>query len=207
MAHDSIGSVELAARFSARASLFARYGPSTGPRLALASSCERIRYATPFLPTEAFHGVGTMPLHSWLSIVGAAPQTGRFLQKRQFLRCQTARRAVDTQKGLRTILGGVRQPVRDDAIASFRLGTLRPSRPPKAPLSGLLHSFLGGVGTEIQGPVKTEYRRKQQTVCRSWTRLKPTEFLRDIRRKKRLGRKRLRGEVVARTGIEPVFQP
>lgn len=161
MAHDSIGSVELAARFSARASLFARYGPSTGPRLALASSCERIRYATPFLPTEAFHGVGTMQLHSWLSIVGAAPQTGRFLQKRQFLRCQTARRAVDTQKGLRTILGGVRQPVRDDAIASFRLGTLRPSRPPKAPLSGLLHSFLGGVGTgnprtgENQAPTKT----------------------------------------------------
>ena len=52
--NDSIGSVVLAAASSARASLFARYGPSIGPRLALASSCERIRYAITFLPTESF---------------------------------------------------------------------------------------------------------------------------------------------------------
>ena len=52
--HDSIGSVVLAASSSARASLFTRYGPSIGPRLALASSCERIRDAIPFLPTESF---------------------------------------------------------------------------------------------------------------------------------------------------------
>jgi hypothetical protein len=52
--NDSIGSVVLAASSSARASLFARYGPSIGPRLALASSCERIRHAIPFLPTESF---------------------------------------------------------------------------------------------------------------------------------------------------------
>ena len=30
------------------------HGPSIGPRLALASSCERIRDAIPFLPTESF---------------------------------------------------------------------------------------------------------------------------------------------------------
>ena len=52
--NDSIGSVVLAAASSARASLFARYGPAIGPRLALASSCERIRYAITFLPTESF---------------------------------------------------------------------------------------------------------------------------------------------------------
>ena len=52
--NDSIGSVVLAASSSARASLFTRYGPSIGPRLALASSCERIRHAIPFLPTESF---------------------------------------------------------------------------------------------------------------------------------------------------------
>ena len=52
--NDSIGSVVLAAASSARASLFARYGPTIGPRLALASSCERIRYAITFLPTESF---------------------------------------------------------------------------------------------------------------------------------------------------------
>ena len=34
--------------------MFARYGPSIGPRLALALSCERIRHAIPFLPTESF---------------------------------------------------------------------------------------------------------------------------------------------------------
>ena len=44
----------LAASSSARASLFACYGPAIGPRLALASSCERIRDAIPFLPTESF---------------------------------------------------------------------------------------------------------------------------------------------------------
>jgi len=49
-----MGSVVLAAPSSARASLFARYGPSIGPRLARASSCERIRDAIPFLPTESF---------------------------------------------------------------------------------------------------------------------------------------------------------
>jgi hypothetical protein len=37
--------------------LFTRYGPSIGPRLALASSCERIRDAIPFLPTESFRRV------------------------------------------------------------------------------------------------------------------------------------------------------
>ena len=58
--NDSIGSVVLAASSSARASLFARYGPSIGPRLALASSCERIRDAIPFLPTESFRPAGTM---------------------------------------------------------------------------------------------------------------------------------------------------
>ena len=52
--NDSIGSVVLAAASSARASLFARYGPTIGPLLALASSCERIRYAITFLPTESF---------------------------------------------------------------------------------------------------------------------------------------------------------
>jgi hypothetical protein len=52
--NDSIGSVVLAAASSARASLFARYGPTIGPRLALASSCERIRYAITFLPTDSF---------------------------------------------------------------------------------------------------------------------------------------------------------
>ncbi len=52
--NDSIGSVVLAASSSAKASLFTRYGPSIGPRLALASSCERIRDAIPFLPTESF---------------------------------------------------------------------------------------------------------------------------------------------------------
>ena len=52
--NDSIGSVALAAASSARASLFARYGPTIGPLLALASSCERIRYAITFLPTESF---------------------------------------------------------------------------------------------------------------------------------------------------------
>ncbi len=52
-ANDSIGSVVLAASSSSRASLFARYGPPIGPRLALASSCERIRHAIPFLPTES----------------------------------------------------------------------------------------------------------------------------------------------------------
>ena len=52
--NDSIGSVALAAPSSARASLIPRYGPSIGPRLALASSCERIRNAIPFLPTESF---------------------------------------------------------------------------------------------------------------------------------------------------------
>ena len=52
--NDSIGSVVLAASSSARASLFTRYGPSIGPRLALASSCERIRDAITFLPTESF---------------------------------------------------------------------------------------------------------------------------------------------------------
>ena len=52
--NDSIGSVVLAASSSARASLFTRYGPSIGPRLALASSCERICNAIPFLPTESF---------------------------------------------------------------------------------------------------------------------------------------------------------
>jgi len=52
--NDSIGSVVLAASSSARPSLFARYGPSIGPRLAFASSCERIRDAIPFLPTESF---------------------------------------------------------------------------------------------------------------------------------------------------------
>jgi hypothetical protein len=30
------------------------HGPSIGPRLALALSCERIRHAIPFLPTESF---------------------------------------------------------------------------------------------------------------------------------------------------------
>ena len=30
------------------------HGPPVGPCLALASSCERIRYAIPFLPTESF---------------------------------------------------------------------------------------------------------------------------------------------------------
>ena len=52
--NDSIGSVVLAASSSARVSLFTRYGPSIGPCLALASSCERIRDAIPFLPTESF---------------------------------------------------------------------------------------------------------------------------------------------------------
>jgi len=52
--NDSMGSVVLAASSSARASLFTRYGPSIGPRLALALSCERNRDAIPFLPTEAF---------------------------------------------------------------------------------------------------------------------------------------------------------
>ena len=52
--NDAIGPVVLAASSSARASLLARYGPSIGPRLALASSCERIRDAIPFLPTESF---------------------------------------------------------------------------------------------------------------------------------------------------------
>ena len=58
--NDSIGSVVLAASSSARASLLARYGPSIGPRLAHASSCERIRDATPFLPTESFRPAGTV---------------------------------------------------------------------------------------------------------------------------------------------------
>ena len=69
--NDSIGSVVLAASSSARASLFARYGPSIGPRLALASSCERIRDAIPFLPTESFRPVGT------LSSLGAPIQPAR----------------------------------------------------------------------------------------------------------------------------------
>ena len=63
--NDSIGSVVLAASSSAKASLFTRYGPSIGPRLALASSCERIRDAIPSLPTESFRlrpgSRGTMP--------------------------------------------------------------------------------------------------------------------------------------------------
>ena len=51
---NAVGSVVLAASSSAMASLLARYGPSIGPRLALASSCERIRHAIPFLPTASF---------------------------------------------------------------------------------------------------------------------------------------------------------
>ena len=60
--NDSTGSVVLAASSSARASLFPRYGPSIGPRLALASSCERIRDAIPFLPTESFRPAGGLRL-------------------------------------------------------------------------------------------------------------------------------------------------
>ena len=69
--NDSIGSVVLAASSSARASLFTRYGPSIGPRLALASSCERIRDAIPFLPTESFRPARTIQLDRscWLRLL------------------------------------------------------------------------------------------------------------------------------------------
>jgi hypothetical protein len=72
--NDSMGSVVLAAPSSARASLFARYGPSIGPRLARASSCERIRDAIPFLPTESFRLNRTDSIGS---VVLAAPSSAR----------------------------------------------------------------------------------------------------------------------------------
>ena len=48
-ANDAIGSVVLAGSSSERVPLFARYRSPIGPRLALSSSCERIRHAVPFL--------------------------------------------------------------------------------------------------------------------------------------------------------------
>ena len=44
----------MAGSSSARAELLARYGPQNGSRLALASSCERIRHAIPSLPPASF---------------------------------------------------------------------------------------------------------------------------------------------------------
>ena len=52
--NELVGEVVLTASSSARASLFAGYRPSIGPHLALAASCESIRYAVPFFPTESF---------------------------------------------------------------------------------------------------------------------------------------------------------
>jgi hypothetical protein len=72
--NDSIGSVVLAASSSARASLFARYGPTIGPRLALASSCERVRHAIPFLPTKSYR---PSTAWRWARLRGEAPPGGR----------------------------------------------------------------------------------------------------------------------------------
>ena len=56
-------------------------GPSIGPRLALASSCERIRYAIPFLPTESLAEAADLTIHV-LSVETRLPRGFRMNRNR-----------------------------------------------------------------------------------------------------------------------------
>ena len=139
--NDSIGSVVLAAFSSARASLLARYGPSIGPRLALASSCERIRDAIPFLPTESFRPARTIQLDRlcWLrlhpqelrcSLVTGLPSARASLSPR--LAKEFATPSLSSQLNRSGLAGGLRLTLGVDRDLLFR------SRDPVTPLPSLL---------------------------------------------------------------------
>ena len=117
------------------------HGPSIGPRLALASSCERIRDAIPFLPTESFRPARTIQLDRlcWLrllpqelrcSLVTGLPSARASLSPR--LAKESATPSLSSQLNRSGLAGGLRLTLGVDRDLLFW------SRDPVTPLPSLL---------------------------------------------------------------------